>query len=167
MRSIPPSRRVAAAYGVAHLALRTPFYVQNHDARSASTVVRRGPPRPCHDRGRATSACEHWSAGVVLFSSRVHFGLVYFGAVVADSPSPLSTPRSATGQAQLRLGKPLRMKFRDTCPRPTPAKKGIPDRPGRHAHRRLGVRSAATDSIGLGPRKCQKPAGEHGRTPRT
>ena len=33
------SRRVAAAYGVAHLALRTPFYVQNHDARSASTVV--------------------------------------------------------------------------------------------------------------------------------
>ncbi len=27
------SRRVAAAYGVAHLALRTPFYVQNHDAR--------------------------------------------------------------------------------------------------------------------------------------
>ena len=41
------SRRVAAAYGVAHLALRTPFYVQNHDAL-------RGPPRPCHDRGRAT-----------------------------------------------------------------------------------------------------------------
>ena len=35
------SRRVAAAYGVAHLALRTPFYVQNHDARSASTVVTR------------------------------------------------------------------------------------------------------------------------------
>ena len=36
--------------------------------------------------------------------------LVHFGAVVADAPSPLSTPRSATGQAQLRLGKPLRMK---------------------------------------------------------
>ncbi len=35
------SRRVAAAYGVAHLALRTPFYVQNHDARSASTAVSR------------------------------------------------------------------------------------------------------------------------------
>merc|ERR1712185_618692 len=32
--------------------------------------------------------------------------------LVADSPSPLSTPRSATGQAQLRLGKPLRMKCR-------------------------------------------------------
>ena len=43
------SRRVAAAYGVAHLALRTPFYVQNHDARSA---------------------WEHWSKGVVLFRSR-------------------------------------------------------------------------------------------------
>ena len=37
--------------------------------------------------------------------------LVHFGAVVADAPSPLSTPRSATGQAQLRLGKPLRMNF--------------------------------------------------------
>ena len=35
-----------------------------------------------------------------------------FGAVVADAPSPLSTPRSAAGQAQLRLGKPLRMKCR-------------------------------------------------------
>ena len=35
--------------------------------------------------------------------------LVHFGAVVADAPSPLSTPRSAAGQAQLRLGKPLRM----------------------------------------------------------
>ena len=33
--------------------------------------------------------------------------LVHFGAVVADAPSPLSTPRSAAGQAQLRLGKPL------------------------------------------------------------
>ena len=33
--------------------------------------------------------------------------LVHFGAVVADAPSPLSTPRSATGQAPLRLGKPL------------------------------------------------------------
>ena len=48
------SRRVAAAYGVAHLALRTPFYVQNHDARSASTVVTR----------------PWWAAMVVLFSSR-------------------------------------------------------------------------------------------------
>ena len=38
--------------------------------------------------------------------------LVHFGAVVADAPSPLSTPRCATGQAQLRLGKPLRMKCR-------------------------------------------------------
>ena len=38
--------------------------------------------------------------------------LVHFGAVVADAPSPLSTPRSAAGQAQLRLGKPLRMKCR-------------------------------------------------------
>ena len=37
---------------------------------------------------------------------------VHFGAVVADAPSPLSTPRCATGQAQLRLGKPLRMKCR-------------------------------------------------------
>ena len=43
------SRRVAAAYGVAHLALRTPFYVQNHDA---------------------LRAWEHWSTGVVLFRSR-------------------------------------------------------------------------------------------------
>ena len=38
--------------------------------------------------------------------------LVHFGAVVADAPSPLSTPRSATGQAQPRLGRPLRMKCR-------------------------------------------------------
>ena len=40
-----------------------------------------------------------------------YFG-AHFGAVVADAPSPLSTPRCATGQAQLRLGKPLRMKCR-------------------------------------------------------
>ena len=32
---------------------------------------------------------------------------MHLGAVVADAPSPLSTPRSAAGQAQLRLGKPL------------------------------------------------------------
>ena len=38
--------------------------------------------------------------------------LVHFGAVVADAPSPSSTPRSATGQAPLRLGKPARMKCR-------------------------------------------------------
>ena len=38
--------------------------------------------------------------------------LVHFGAVVADAPSPLSTPRSAALQAQLRLGKPLRKKCR-------------------------------------------------------
>ena len=38
--------------------------------------------------------------------------LVHFGAVVSDAPSPLSTPRSAAGQAQLRLGKPLRQKCR-------------------------------------------------------
>ena len=38
--------------------------------------------------------------------------MVHFGAVVADAPSPLSTPRSAAGQAQLRLGKPLRKKCR-------------------------------------------------------
>ena len=38
--------------------------------------------------------------------------LVHFGAVVSDAPSPLSTPRSAAGQAQLRLGKPLRKKCR-------------------------------------------------------
>ena len=37
---------------------------------------------------------------------------MHFGAVVADAPSPLSTPRSAAGQAQLRLGKPVRMKCR-------------------------------------------------------
>ena len=38
--------------------------------------------------------------------------LVHFGAVVADAPSPLSTPRSAAGQARLRLGKPLRKEWR-------------------------------------------------------
>ena len=32
---------------------------------------------------------------------------MHLGAFVADAPSPLSTPRSAAGQAQLRLGKPL------------------------------------------------------------
>ena len=37
---------------------------------------------------------------------------MHFGAVVADAPSPLSTPRSAAGQAPLRLGKPLRKKCR-------------------------------------------------------
>ena len=54
-------RRVAAAYGVAHLALRTPFYVQNHDVAA--------------HHGRVTTvdalrAWEHWSTGVVLFRSR-------------------------------------------------------------------------------------------------
>ena len=39
----------------------------------------------------------------------VHFPLVHFGAVVADAPSPLSTPRSAPRCA---LGKPLRKKCR-------------------------------------------------------
>ena len=33
---------------------------------------------------------------------------MHFGAVVAGAPSALSTPRCAAGQAQLRLGKPLR-----------------------------------------------------------
>ena len=46
------------------------------------------------------------------FSWSLRGTLVHFGAVVADAPSPLSTPRCATGQAQLRLGKPLRMKCR-------------------------------------------------------
>ena len=46
-----------------------------------------------------------------------HFGALWlrssnFELFVADAPSPLSTPRSAAGQAQLRLGKPLRMKCR-------------------------------------------------------
>ena len=37
---------------------------------------------------------------------------MHLGAVVTDAPSPLGTPRSAAGQAQLRLGKPLRKKCR-------------------------------------------------------
>ena len=37
---------------------------------------------------------------------------MHLGAVVSDAPSPLSTPRSAAGQAPLRLGKPLRQKCR-------------------------------------------------------
>ena len=60
------SRRVAAAYGVAHLALRTPFYVQNHDTRSASTVVT-----------RPWWAAKHCSTGVVLFSSRPAYITMY------------------------------------------------------------------------------------------
>ena len=75
------SRRVAAAYGVAHLALRTPFYVQNPDARSASTVVTNTAVVGCvvgryaAHHGRVTTvdalrAWEHWSTGVVLFRSR-------------------------------------------------------------------------------------------------
>ena len=40
------------------------------------------------------------------------FTWVHLAAVVADAPSPLSTPRSAAGQAPLRLGKPLRKKCR-------------------------------------------------------
>ena len=73
------SRRVAAAYGVAHLALRTPFYVQNHDARSASTVVTRPLwaayaaamlPTMAVSRPRTRYAGEHWSTGVVLLGSR-------------------------------------------------------------------------------------------------
>ena len=48
-----------------------------------------------------------------LFGTHTHtHTLVHFGAVVAAAPSPLSTPRSAAGQAQLRLGKPLRKKCR-------------------------------------------------------
>ena len=50
--------------------------------------------------------------GKVSRRKAVDASLVHFGAVVAAAPSPLSTPRSATGQAQLRLGKPLRMKCR-------------------------------------------------------
>ena len=50
---------------------------------------------------------DHVSLPYILWCTLVHFG-----AVVADAPSPLSTPRSAAGQAQLRLGKPLRMKCR-------------------------------------------------------
>ena len=107
------SRRVAAAYGVAHLALRTPFYVQNHDARSASTVVTRLGRYVAAHHGRVTTvdalrAWEHWSTGVVLFRSRPPpFGCTWGCGCCADAPSPLSTPRSAAGQAQLRLGQPL------------------------------------------------------------
>ena len=45
-------------------------------------------------------------------AARLWCTLVHFGAVVSDAPSPLSTPRGAAGQAQLRLGKPVRMKCR-------------------------------------------------------
>ncbi len=67
------SRRVAAAYGVAHLALRTPFSVQNHDARSA---------------------WEHWSTGVVLFRSRATQlrGVERTGNTVFTCRDPLHSP---------------------------------------------------------------------------
>ncbi len=63
------TRRSRSSKSVAHLTLRTPFYVQNHDARSASTVV------IAAHHGRVTTvdalrAWEHWSTGVVLFRSR-------------------------------------------------------------------------------------------------
>ena len=62
-------------------------------------------PRPFTSHKEPQRARQNWNS--------MHFGtLVHFGAVVADAPSPLSTPRSAAGQAQLRLGKPLRMKCR-------------------------------------------------------
>ena len=44
--------------------------------------------------------------GVWLGYGTTH--LAHFNAVVSDAPSALSPPRSAAGQAQLRLGKPLR-----------------------------------------------------------
>ena len=74
MRSIPPR---SGAYGVAHLALRTPFYVQNHDARSASI------------HGRVTTvdalrAWEHWSTGVVLFRSRAASHALLASSVVVS-----------------------------------------------------------------------------------
>ena len=67
-------------------------------------------------RARITGACRSGRThNLVLFSVCVvckdilcvrSGTLVHFGAVVADAPSPLSTPRSAAGQAPLRLGKP-------------------------------------------------------------
>ena len=63
----------------------------------------------CGEGGTHHGTCRRrFSLEVILDKST----LVHFGAVVADAPSPLSTPRSAAGQAQLRLGKPLRMKCR-------------------------------------------------------
>ena len=73
----------------------------------------------CDPRGAILSTCHMPSSASPTISLETlgaymvwENTLVHFGAVVADAPSPLSTPRSATGQAQLRLGKPLRMKCR-------------------------------------------------------
>ena len=64
--------------------------------------------RPLRKRRRPWGTC----SALNLPAWRGSSTLVHFGAVVADAPSPLSTPRSAAGQAQLRLGKPLRKKCR-------------------------------------------------------
>ena len=68
-----------------------------------------------HNCGSSLHLPPHRRSSIIIIS-RDAIGsvrpLVHFGAVVADAPSPLSTPRSATGQAPLRLGKPVRMKCR-------------------------------------------------------
>ena len=60
----PNSPKYPPGINLAGSPLRTPFYVQNHDARSASTVD-------------ALRAWEHWSTGVVLFRSRLPGCKVY------------------------------------------------------------------------------------------
>ena len=55
-------------------------------------------------RHRERTACTDRRRSVVLLL----YSIGALGAVVADAPSALITPRSAAGQAQMRLGKPLR-----------------------------------------------------------
>ena len=74
-------RRVAAADCVAHLALRTPFYAQNHDA---------------------LRAWEHWSTGVVLFSSRSRtraIGSVLYRSLSHGPPQSKLTVRTTSPHA--------------------------------------------------------------------
>ena len=67
---------------------------------------------PAHTEGEGVGSPARTEGQRTVPTPTVCSTLVHFGAVVTDAPSPLSTPRCATGQAQLRLGKPLRMKCR-------------------------------------------------------
>ena len=68
--------------------------------------------RGVYPKTHSVGCCDHCTAiaGIELAFS-IRAPLVHFGAVVSDAPHHRA-PCCATGQAQLRLGKPLRMKCR-------------------------------------------------------
>ena len=83
--------------GAARASPEPPLPIPTHEARSQPQARSHSPPPPLPLVFYL----------VVVFHIHNFVSsctLVHFGAVVSDAPSPLSTPRSAAGQAQLRLG---------------------------------------------------------------